>query len=102
MKALKIEDIYLALQTSLLGEIYPDIRAIVVGYNPTEKKVILRYYLDREPTEDDYESAKIVLSSAAAEFPIYAFDEEVEECIYSDLPGNELDPLDGMVYARKE
>ena len=40
---------------ALIGEVYPSIRAIALQYSETNC-LLIRYYLDREPTEDDYEN----------------------------------------------
>lgn len=44
---------------ALLGEIYPNIRAIAVGYHEGGF-VLIRYYLDRQPIDYDFESIDVV------------------------------------------
>lgn len=87
---------------ALLGEIYPDIRAIAVGYSD-DGDLLVRYYLDREPTEFDRESVEIVAINFDAlggkEQPIGKID---VQCIYSLEPKSRLDPLSGFLYSRRE
>lgn len=40
------------LRIALLGEIYPAIRAIAIGYHDSGL-ILIQYYLDREPTDFD-------------------------------------------------
>ncbi|UOY08650.1 hypothetical protein L0P88_08865 [Muricauda sp. SCSIO 64092] len=98
---LSTEEIRTALRTSLLGEIYPEIRAIAYAYHSEEKKFLIRYYLNREPTEDDYESVSEVMAEFISNFKHSEFDILKEECRFSNLPKSKLDPLDGFVYSKK-
>ncbi len=87
---------------SLIGEISPEIRAIALQFN-SERNLVLRYYFGREPDEDDIESIKCVISN------IYAHtssNKEIniiyEEVIISTVQMKDIDPLDGLIYARRE
>ena len=100
--AIKREEILLALQSSLLGEIYAEIRLIVFKYNSDNRQFMLRYYLDREPTEEDYENLSVVITEFISNFKYSEFDGVSSECIYSKSPISELETLDGIVYCRKE
>lgn len=86
---------------ALLGEIYCNVRAIAVGFDD-RNKVLIRYYLDREPTDFDLESIEIV----AVNFDALRGGQEVKEvavqCVYSAVRMNELDPLSGFIFARRE
>ena len=95
-------DILLALQSALLGEVYPSIRAVVYKYSSETKQFLLRYYLDREPIDDDYESAGNVVAEFISNFKFSDFDIVKEECVYSNDPISMFDIMDGMVYCRKE
>jgi hypothetical protein len=89
-------------QSALIGEIYPAMRAIAVGFSDA-RALTVRVYLDREPTEDDEESLScvlgVLLSNTSSNDEITSV---VEECMFSELRLGELDPLDGFVYVRRE
>jgi len=95
-------EILLALHSALLGEIYGSIRAIVFEYKPDKKYFKLRYYLDREPTEDDFENAAVTTTEFISTFKFSEFDTIEEECIYTNVPLSKIEALDGAVYLRKE
>ena len=87
---------------SLLGEIYPEIRVIAVGFD-ANRKLRIRYYLDREPTEDDYENLAVVVANIFAHTSSREDIKEVEEeIVFAKGADYEIDPLDGVVFARKE
>ena len=100
--ALSVEDIRCAMQISLLGEIYENIRAIAYSYYSNKKSFTIRYYLDRVPTDDDYESVSEVMTEFISHFKHSEFKKLKEECQFSDLPKSKLDPLDGFVYSKRE
>ncbi|TGO01946.1 colicin [Candidatus Thiomargarita nelsonii] len=87
---------------SLIGEIYPEIRAIVLRYD-VANNLLIRYYLDREPTEDDFDSLDCVITNILAHT---SSNEEIkdvkEEAVFSRKRLADLDLLNGLVYARKE
>ncbi len=89
------------MQRAIIGEVYPQIRAIAAKYNKKEKKIIIRYYLIREPTEFDYESIDMVATELDTTLSRKINIIDVE-CIFSDELIRDLDPLDGFVYARRE
>jgi hypothetical protein len=96
------ENIRLALQTSLLGEIYPNIRMIVFKYTPKNKEFTLRYYIDREPTEDDFENIGNVIAEFISNFKHSEFNKINEECVFSLDPFSKLDTMDGVIFCKKE
>jgi len=99
---IKKEQILLALQSALLGEIYSSIRAIVFKYEANNHYFLLRYYLDREPNDDDFENVEIVITEFISNFKFTDFDKTKGECKYTTLPLSNLDVMDGIVYCRKE
>jgi len=90
------------LWRALLGEIYPNIRAIAASFSE-DKELRVRFYLDRPPIEFDYESLAdivgLVLSNASSNEDIRSVK---EECEYSTITQGELNALGGLVYARRE
>lgn len=99
---LSSNQIRLSLQNALLGEIYPELRAIAYSYNSRTSDILLRYYLEREPIEDDYDSLNTVMGLFIGDFKFSEFNKILEECEYNELPINQIDSLDGFVYLRKE
>lgn len=89
------------IRVALLGEIYPQIRAIAVRYT-LDKTLLIRYYLDREPTEMDYESISMVETEIFAGAGRQNIEKSELECVYSTARLGSLDCLDGFIYARKE
>jgi hypothetical protein len=90
--------ILLSIQRALWGMIYPSIRAIAVGYEGIKKLKVI-YYLDREPTEDDYENISDVVGEMCSDIN---FIEVEEKCISTLEPISKLDNLESWVYIRKE
>jgi hypothetical protein len=94
----------MSIWKSLLGEIYPAIRAIAISFS-NKNELMIRYYLDREPTEFDFESIDVLLANV---FSGLGRGEEIDsasgECIYSghEFRLKDLDALDGFIYARRE
>jgi hypothetical protein len=87
---------------SLLGEIYPEVRAIALRYDD-KRNIIVRYYLDRAPSEADIENIECVITNILAHTS--SADEVADihgEAMFSNSPLGELEVLDGLVYARKE
>ncbi|WP_336983227.1 MULTISPECIES: hypothetical protein [unclassified Cedecea] len=96
------EWLYLWTTKALLGEIYPSIRAIAVGFNE-ERCLVLRYYLDREPKEDDYENIDEVITNILANTSSNNDIRDVKDEIHFNLkPFKDLEPLNGFIYMRKE
>lgn len=87
---------------ALLGEIYPSIRAIAVALSEN-RTLLIRYYMDRVPTEMDYESMEVVATNISASI---GFGDEIShiglDCRYATVPFGDLDCLDGLIYCRRE
>ncbi|TDP61906.1 hypothetical protein [Flavobacterium dankookense] len=99
MKEIELRrEVLISMQRALWGMIYPEIRAISVGYEGTQK-LIVNCYLDRKPNEDDYENIAVVTAEVISDIN---FMEIEENCIYSLEPISKLDNLMSWVYVRKE
>lgn len=96
------EQIRLALQFALFDEVYPEIRMIVFQFDRKKKIFRLRYYLSREPNNDDYDNLGRVMTIFISNFKFSEFDSLKEECIYSLEPISKLETFDGIIYSRKE
>ncbi|MGE6355544.1 hypothetical protein ACQKCJ_16870 [Flavobacterium sp. NPDC079362] len=90
--------VLLSIQKALLGMIHSEIRAIAVGFESRQKLIVV-YYLDREPNEDDYENISDVTAEVLGDID---FSEVEEKCIFSKDALLKLDNLDSWVYKRKE
>ncbi|MFQ6600303.1 hypothetical protein [Flavobacterium sp. C3NV] len=90
--------VLLSIQKALLGMIYPEIRAIAVGFEGLRKLTVI-YYLDREPSSDDFENISDVTAEVLADIN---FSEVEEKCFFSDEIIAKLNNLDSWVYVRKE
>lgn len=99
---IKREQILLALQSALIGQIYHQIRAIVFKYEANKRCFLLRYYLNREPNDDDFENIEIVITEFISNFKFTDFERTKGECYYTTLLLPNIDVMDGIVYCRKE
>lgn len=88
-------------RVALLGEIYPEIRAVAVGYSDVGD-LLIRYYLDRNPTEFDEESIDVVATNLDATAPPESINRIDVECLFSKELLRDLDELSGFVYCRRE
>ncbi len=87
---------------ALLGEIYPAIRAIAVGYNDCGV-VLIRYYLDREPEDFDLESLDVVATNLDALGGKITEIQKIDiENVYALGSKRSMEPLSGFVYSRRE
>ena len=84
---------------AIIGEIYPEIRVICLGYK--NRTVTVRVYFDREPTEYDHDAVDIICLQMETQCP-EQYDHIDVECFYSETPLGHLDKLDGTLYARRE
>ena len=91
------------VSNSLLGEIYPAIRGIAVSWNDEKKSLILRYYLDREPIDEDVENINVVIANILANTTSNDDIKEIkDELIYTTDMIKDLDSLSGFLYLRME
>jgi hypothetical protein len=90
-------DVLLSVQRALLGNIYPSIRAIAVGYEGEEKFKII-YYLDRQPNDEDFESISDVTGKVRGDIN---FSEVEKLCIFTSELVSKLDNLVSWVYIKK-
>jgi predicted glycoside hydrolase/deacetylase ChbG (UPF0249 family) len=88
-------------QRALLGEIYPNVRKIVASLSENNE-LLVRYYLDREPNESDYESIETLQTELSAMTTRQEIRTSNGECVYSNLPSGKLDPLQGIIFSRKD
>jgi len=86
----------------LLGEIYPKLRAVALQYSSGSRYLLIRYYLDRKPTDFDYESISVVEATFGSSLGGQYYYNCDLECVYSTDPMGKLDCLDGFIYARRE
>lgn len=86
---------------SLLGEIYPSIRAVAVGFDE-DSCLLIRYYLDREPIEMDEESLDVLASNVDAGIGQQRITRIETDCQFSGVSFGALDALDGFIYCRRE
>lgn len=87
---------------ALLGEIYPNIRAIAVGYHEGGF-VLIRYYLDRQPIDYDFESIEVVATNLDALGGKKRDINKIDvQCVYADGIQGALEALSGFIYSRRE
>jgi len=96
----KIPDwLWACLRIAFLGEIYTNIRAIAISYD--NKIIGLRYYLDREVLDYDYESLEVVSTNLDSIIPISLEGLDIE-CFFTEELIKDVNPLDGFFYVRRE
>lgn len=87
-----------SLIRALLKEVYPSVRAVAFSV-VSDEKLIIRFYLDKQVDEDDLEVMSCVATEVIADMEFVDIE---EQCVFSSLPMDDLDRLDGFVYARRE
>jgi len=92
----------LSAQRALLGMIYPEIRAITIGIEFMQNIETLKIicYLDRVPTEFDYQNIGEITGYILGDFNLIHKVEEI--CEYTTEPIGKLKMLDSLVYYRLE
>ena len=84
---------------SINGEIGPNMRMIAFGYEP--QYVTFRFYMSRDPDEDDIEAAEIVCVNFESGYSTKLESLNVE-FVVTDEPVGKLDPLDFILFSRRE
>lgn len=93
-----ISYVKLSLQRALLGNVTPNIRAIVVEIEET--KITLFFYFEGETDDDDEELASVVETEVIADFDeVYSIDTKVQRL---DRPQVIKNNNGVLVYLRKE
>lgn len=90
--------VMLSAQRALLGMIYPAIRAIAIGFQDLNKLTLI-CYLDKEPSEDDYQNLSEIAGYILADIN---FEDIEEHCIYTVEPMSQLNSLTAIIYMRQE
>lgn len=76
---MKINEILLATQKSLLGVVTPSLRSVIVDFIPDEKRVYIRFYYDGEVSEEIIDLWDCAITEIIAAFGAdYQFDEAIE------------------------
>lgn len=88
----------ISIQRALLGMVYPELRGILVDFGET-KTLKVSYYLDREPTEFDYENISCVTGEILADIE---FQEVEEVCKFIQGSLNSINDTGIWVYRRFE
>ena len=93
----------LLLWQGLIGEIYPEIRAISVGLSKDTHRLLIRYYLDRTPIDFDFESIDVVAFNISAALGLNSIISHIDvDCTFATDPVVKLDALNGFIYCRRE
>lgn len=93
MKDIEIENrLKSSVKRALLGNSNTSIRAIAVATNGT--KLIVKCYINRIPTEDDFESLSDISGEIISDFD---YDELEEICEFSTMSISELEQIKDMV-----
>ncbi len=88
------------LRATIFGETYPQIRNIAIRYT-NKKELLIRYYLDREPVDFDYESIEMVETELESVL-VERINKIDLECVFHKGARKDIDPLDVVIYARRE
>lgn len=91
----------LCVWRALIGEIYPAIRAIALSL-ADDRTLFICYYLDRQPTEFDWESLEVVATNISASIGQDKILHIEVECKFSSDPIGNLECFEGFAYCRRE
>lgn len=93
------DDIIVDALSALNGEITPSMRLVAFEYRFDEAK--FRFYMVKEPTEDERENAEIVAVNFGSSISHKLKKLDLEFVVTSE-PFGKLDPLDFVIFARSE
>lgn len=88
------------MNITMLGAIDEHVRLITAQFDEYRQLIIVKYFLDRELTDDDDDDEDVDIMM----HEVYAgcgYDYEFE-CIYSQHSAVELNHMEGAVFRRKE
>lgn len=91
-----------ALKAAVVGNEVPLLRGLAYEYLPEEKALNIVFYVDREPSEDDFDELGVISTEFLAHFADDEFYAIQEDCVLADMPMEELSGFENMVYTRKE
>lgn len=100
MKALP-DWLVLCAWRALIGEIYPAIRAIAISLSD-DGVLLIRYCLDRSPTDFDWESLEVVATNISASIGQDKISHVDLDCKLVLGSIECLECLDGFIYCRRE
>ncbi|WP_440093848.1 colicin [Pseudomonas syringae] len=91
----------LCVWRALIGEIYPAIRAIALSLTD-DRTLLIRYYLDREPIDFDWESLEVITTNISASIGQEKILLINLECKFGQDSIGSLERFGGFVYCRRE
>lgn len=91
----------LCVWRALIGEIYPAIRAISLSLR-NDRTLLICYYLDRQPTDFDWESLEVVATNISASTGQDKIAHIDLECKFETDSIGSLERFGGFVYCRRE
>jgi hypothetical protein len=90
-----------ALRRALLGAICPNVRLIAVRFG-RDQELVLRFYLSSKVKDENLETAEEILGELDSSSQGDRFTSLDYELVESHLAVGHLDPLDFVMYARRE
>jgi len=96
-----LTELFLASRVPLLGMITTNTRAIAVGWSASQSRLLLRYYFEYPPTDEEQDMVSDVVGEITSH---YWQDIKLAdcECVVTSAPLRNLDKLDGWLYMRRE
>lgn len=93
------DDIIVWALTAVTGEVTPNMRMIVLGYDPAH--VTFRFYMSEAPSADEREIGEIVAVNFESGHPT-KLERVGVKFVVTDEPLGKLEPLDFCLFARWE